>query len=138
MKVSKKTLFDTEIESTFAEMFSRIKSEFQIASFSVYEYRRDIKTISHTFGEKLDNVTLDKYFSFENSAGLTNADGFYDNTDYKSRFVSRFSIGKTDYLVIFSSYGFETFRGATPRYIIESIGATKRRVGIIHDGLCPR
>ncbi|MEG0614207.1 MAG: hypothetical protein RR540_00510 [Oscillospiraceae bacterium] len=130
-KISEKHVETTQMKiiKIFKEFLIRVKSEFNISDFSVYTYNQtQSNNIYQLVGENCGtDVILVKYYSFPTTTVIVNPIGLNEAKEYKSRLISRFIIGDTNYMICLSSFAMEAFKDGE-KYIIDLINHTKRKV----------
>lgn len=112
------------------DLYEQLEHELNIASFSIYAYSQSSnENIKHLAGDKESNLLIQKYLSFCKTTIFVNAEGINDNDMFKSRIILQLSAEDIHYLIIFSSYALETFKGENPMNIIRHLTRIKRKTG---------
>ena len=103
-------------EQKFMKQFSdNLKLEFATKDISAYRNNEKI------YGKSLDNTLIEKYLSLPCSTVFKNSTG--------STFVTRFSVGRDNYIIAIYSDNTATFDGQEAEYIISDIKKIQGKIG---------
>lgn len=97
------------------QLADNLKMEFGVKELSVYRGNDKV------FGKALDNALIEKYFSLPCSTVFKNTGG--------STFVTRFLVGRDNYIIALYSDNTATFDGQEAEYIIADIKKLQRKLG---------
>jgi hypothetical protein len=131
MKVKQKNeTAETRRQNVFREFSAKVRSEFNIAEISVYfSDSGSGENILHRFGaDNVGNIALENYFSLSASTLLISPTGLSEAPEYKSRLVTRIKLENSVYLVVFSSFALETFKGCNAQYVLEMLAKVSERI----------
>lgn len=98
---------EKEKKNIFKVLTEEIKKKVPSSVVGIYEI--DGSKIKTVIGEQLDDLVSEKYFSLGECAVFINPCGIIDDTEYRTRFVTRFTHYGKKYLLAVSSYYFEAF-----------------------------
>lgn len=97
------------------QLSNNLKMEFGVKEISVYRGNDKV------FGKPLDNALIEKYLSLPCSTVFKSTNG--------SIFVTRFAVGRDNYIIALYSDNTATFDGQEAEYIISDIKKLQRKLG---------
>lgn len=97
------------------QLSNNLKMEFGVKEISVYRGNDKV------FGKPIDNALIEKYLSLPCSTVFKNSTG--------STFVTRFTVGRDNYIIAIYSDNTATFDGQEAEYIISDIKKIQGKIG---------
>ncbi|MBR3043982.1 MAG: hypothetical protein IKQ91_01705 [Oscillospiraceae bacterium] len=106
------------LKGAWQSFLLRIRSEFAVSDYCIYT--GDGVQMLHSTGRQLQNITLERYLSFERTV--------VESDLTECRLITRFLIGSTVYLLVLYSADPNGFSENETDYILQDISALQEQL----------